>query len=330
MRLRGLTVIETVFSVAILALLIFVVGDAVSHTLRAGSMHVGRASEIRSASGMEARLNEEARSSTSVFVPPIDVVGEDNSSTNAHEVDFFRRASDGSDTYVAYRFDRGSGTVTRYDYALIGNAPQTTHADLSAAGIASFFPQQVDVSATGDVVGAESITPVSVYYGSLRNAGGNGVVLLDITTSAEGGAPAESSSIHLAAKSAPTDLAELVSGSSPPPKGPVVVAFMIVPKLMKGPWHGGGGGDGDPNPIHTGAMPGTSAFIGGEGGPVNWFEVSQVEPVLESGLYRYTDSDGNRITLTISCDGNPCPQFVPVPQQIPGAPKGLLVFRTAQ
>lgn len=330
MRLRGFTILETLISVAILVLLILVVGDAVSHTLHAGSLHIGRASEIRSASSMEARLNEEARSSTSVFVPPIDVLGDDNSSTNAHEVDFFRKASDGSDTYVAYRFDRGSGTVTRYDYALVGKTPQPSHADLSATGIASFSPQLVDVGATGDVVGGRSITPVSVYYGSLRNVGGNGVVLLDITTSAVGGAPAESSTIHLATKSAPTDLAELVSGSSPPPKGPVVVAFVIVPKLMKGPWHKDGGGDGDPSQIHTGALPGTSAFVGGEGGPVNWFEVSQEEAVLENGVYRYTDSDGNRIVLTVSCDGGVCPQFVPLPQQVPGAPKGIVVFRTAQ
>jgi len=330
MRLRGLTIIETNFSVAILALLIVVVGDAVSHTLHAGSMHIGRASEVRNASSLEARMNEEARSSTSVFVPPTDVVGDDNSSANAHEVDFFRRASDGSDAYVAYRFDRGSGTVTRYDYALVGKTPQTSHADLTASGIAAFSPQLVAAGATGDVVDGQSIAPVSVYYGSLRNAGGNGVVLLDITTLAAAGAPAESSSIHLAAKSAPTDLAELVSGSPPPPKGPVVVAFLIVPKLMKGPWHKDGGGDGDPSQIHTGALPGTSAFIGGEGGPVNWFEVSQEEAVLESGVYRYTDSDGNRITLSVSCDGGPCPQFVPQPQQIPGAPKGVVVFRTAQ
>jgi Tfp pilus assembly protein PilE len=329
MRLRGLTIIETVFSVAILALLIVVVGDAVSHTLHAGSLHIGRASAIRSASTLETRLNEEARSSTSVFVPPTDVIGGDNSSTNAHEVDFFRKASDGSDAYVAYRFDRGSGTVTRYDYALVGNAPQPSHADLSAGGIASFYPQLVEVGTTGDVVGGRSVAPVSVYYGSSRNVGGNGVVLLDITTSAEGGAPAESTSIHLAAKSAPTDLAELVSGS-PRPKGPVVVAFLIVPKLMKGPWHGGGGGDGDPNDIHNGAIPGTSVFIGGEGGPVNWFEVSQEEATLESGVYRYIDSDGNRIVLTVSCDGGHCPQFVPQPQQIPGGPKGVVIFRTAQ
>jgi hypothetical protein len=328
--MRGLTILETSFSVAILALIILIVGDAVSHTLRTTSLDVGRASEIRSASNLEARMNEEARSATSVFVPALDLLGQENSSTNAHEVDFYRKAPDGTDAYVAYRFDRGSGTVTRYDYALIGKTPQPSDADLTASGIAAFFPQSVDVGATGDVVGGPSIASVSVYYGSQRNVGGNGVVLLALTTAAAPGAPAESDTIHLAAKSAPTDLAELVSSSSPPPKGPQVVSFMIVPKSMKGPWHGGGGGDGDPGQIHNVAVPGSVITIGGDGGPVNWFEVSQQEAVLESGLYRYTDSNGNRIQLTVSCNDGLCPQFVPQPQNIPGAPKGVVFFRTAQ
>lgn len=330
MRFRGLTVVETIFSVVILALIIFIVGDAVSHTLRTASLHVGRASEMRSTAGLESRLNEEARSATSVFVPASDVLGQDNSSTNAHEVDFYRKASDGSNAFAAYRFDRGSGTVTRYDYVLSGNTPQTSDADLTASGIAAFFPQPVAVGATGDVVNGQSVAPVSVYYGSQQYVGGNGVITVDIATTAAPGAPAESGTIHLAAKSAPTDIAELVSNSTPPPKGPVVASFMIVPKLFKGPWHSGGGGGGGPGEIHNGALPGSAAFIGGDGGPVNWFEVSNVEPVLESGLYRYTDSYGNRIQLTVSCESGPCPQFVPQPQIIQGGPIGVVIFRTAQ
>ena len=99
---------------------------------------------------------------------------------------------------------------------------------------------------------------------------------------------------------------------------------------MKGPSHGGGGGDPEPGQIHNGAIPGPSTFIGGAGGPVNWFDVSSIEPLLESGLYRFTDPSGNRIQLTVACDEGACPQFVPIPQDIPGAPGGLVVFRTAQ
>jgi hypothetical protein len=327
MRSRGLTIVETIFSVVILALLIIVVGDAVSRTLHTGSLDLGRASESRSASGLEARLNEEARSATSVFVPALDVLGQDNSSTNAHEVDYYRKAADGSDRFVAYRFDRESGTVTRYDYVFSNKTPQTSDADVAASGIASFYPQPIAIGATGDVVNAHSIAPVSIYYGSVEHVGGNGVVSLTISTVALPGAPAESDTVHLAAKSAPTDLAELVT-ATPQPKGPVVVAFIIVPKIMKGPWHGGGPGP-DPG-IHGPGIPGSALFIGQGDNNVNWFDVSSKEPVLESGLYRFTDSKGNKIQLTISCEGGPCSPFVPKPQFIPGGPKGVVFFRTTQ
>jgi hypothetical protein len=324
-RSRGLTIVETIFSVAILALIIFLVGDAVSHTLRTSSLDLGRASEARGASGLEARLNEEARSATSVFVPALDVLGQDNSSSNAHEVDYFRKASDGSNAFVAYRFDRGSGTVTRYDYILSGNTPQTSDADLTASGIAAFFPQPIAIGASGDVVEAKSIANVSVYYGSVEHVGGNGVVLVGITTVALPGAPAESDTIHLAAKSAPTDLAELVTGT-PSPKGPVLVKFILIPKMLKGPWHGGGPGP-DPD-IHGPSLPGSALFVGQGDDNVNWFDVSSKEPVLENGLFRYTDSNGNKIQLTISCDAGPCTQFAPVPQFIQNGPKGVVFFRT--
>ena len=330
MRSRGITIIETVFSVAILALIIILVGDAVAHTLQTGSMNVGRAGEMRNAASLEARLNEEARSATSVFIPPLDLLGQPNSSSSAHEVDFYRKASRGRDAFVAYRFDRGSGTVTRYDYLLAGKTPQPSDADLTAEGVSAFFPQSIPVGASGDVVNGQSIMPVAIYYGSQQYPGGNGVVELGITTAASLGAPAESQTIHLAAKSAPTDLAELVTGSPPPPKGPKVVRFLIIPKLSKGPWHGGGGGDGNPGQIHNIALPGTAEFLGGDSGPVNWFEVSSMEPIIESGLYRFKDSNGNNIQLTVSCVDAPCPQFVPQPQNIPDAPPGVVVFRTSQ
>jgi len=327
-RSRGLTIVETIFSVAILALIIFIVGDAVSHTLRTSSLDLGRASESRGASGLEARLNEEARSATSVFVPALDVLGQDNTSANAHEVDYYRKAPGGTDAFVAYRFDRASGTVTRYDYVFSGKTPQPSDADLMASDIAAFFPQSIAVGASGDIVKAGLVAPVSVYYGSLEHVGGNGVVSLGISTVALPGAPAESDTIHLAAKSTPTDLAELVSGP-PPRKGPLVVAFIIVPKLMKGSWHGGGP-DSGPGMIHGGSLSGSALFVGGSDNSVNWFDVSSQEPLVESGVYRYTDSNGNKIQLTISCDDGPCPQFPPVPQFIPGAPKGIIFFRTAQ
>ena len=332
MRSRGFTIIEMLIAIAVLALLIFAVCDAVSHTVHVGALDLSRASQARTSTDLEARMSEEARSATSVFVPALDVLGKNNAGTNAHEVDFYRKLSGGADAYVAYRFDSGAGTVTRYDYTLAGNAPQTADADISASGILSFSPQAIDVGSSGDVVGGSQITPVSVYYGRTQSAGGNGVVVVSITSSSAAGAPSRSSVLHLAAKSMPTDFAELVSSSSPPPHtGSHTVTFMVIPKVIKGPWHGGsGGGYSDPGGIHSVALPGSATFIGDGDNNVNWFDVSSQEPVLESGLYNLHDSNGQNFQLSISCLDGACPQFVPLPQNIPGAPKGLVIFKTSQ
>lgn len=332
MRSRGFTLVEMLIGIVVLALLIFAVCDAVSHTAHLGALSIGRASETRTASALEARMSEEARSATSVFVPALDVLGHDNSGSNAHEVDFYRKLSGGTDAYVAYRYDAGSGDVTRYDYTLSGGTPQTSDADISASGIVSFVPQAIEVGSSGDVVGGPQVTPVAVYYGQAQSAGGNGVVSLAVTALSSSGAPARTSVIHLSAKSMPTDFAELVSPSSPPPTGggSHSVTFMVIPKVIKGTWHGGGPDGGDPGGLHNVALPGTATFIGEGDANVNWFEVSAQEPVLESGLYNLHDSNGNNFQLSIACLDGSCPQFNPIPQHIPGAPNGLLIFRTSQ
>jgi prepilin-type N-terminal cleavage/methylation domain-containing protein len=330
-RSRGFTIVEMLIAIVVLALLIFAVCDAVSHTVHLGALDLGRAGEARTSTELQTRMSEEARSATSVFVPTLDVLGQNNSGTSAHEVDFYRKLSGGTDAYVAYRFDSSAGTVTRYDYTLAGNTPQTTDADVSATGILTFVPQAIAIGASGDVVGGSQIVPVSVYYGQAQSAGGNGVVTVAITSASASGAPARSSVLHLVAKSMPTDFAELVSTSSPPPKGggSHSVTFMIIPKVIKGVWHGGGP-DGGWNDIHSVALPGTATFIGEGGDNVNWFDVSSQEPVLLSGLYNLHDSNGQNFQLSIACLDGSCPQFVPLPQNIPGAPKGLVIFRTSQ
>ncbi|HLJ82861.1 MAG TPA: prepilin-type N-terminal cleavage/methylation domain-containing protein [Candidatus Eremiobacteraceae bacterium] len=330
MRSRGFTIVEMLIAIAVLALLIFAVCDAVSHTVHLGALDLSRAGAARTSTALETRMSEEARSATSVFVPALDVLGQNNAGTSAHEVDFYRKLPGGSDAYVAYRFDSGAGTVTRYDYTLTGSTPQTTDADISASGILSFVPQAIDVGASGDVVGGSQIVPVSVYYGRAQSAGGNGVVVVSIMSGSAAGAPSRSSVLHLAAKSMPTDFAELVSSSSPPPHtGLHTVTFMVIPKVIKGVWHGGGP-DGGWNDIHSVALSGSATFIGDGGDNVNWFDVSSQEPVLESGLYNLHNENGQNFQLSISCLDESCPQFVPLPQNIPGAPKGLVIFKTSQ
>src|SRR4029077_19236772 len=76
---RGYTLVEVLVTVAVLGMLLFAVGAAVTHVLDAEMVGAGRQSSFRSADELAARLGEESRSSTAVFVPNMDVLGQSNS-----------------------------------------------------------------------------------------------------------------------------------------------------------------------------------------------------------------------------------------------------------
>src|ERR1022692_3569671 len=99
---RGMSLIESIIAMSVLTLLIFIATDAAVHTLRVAALTGGRASSARTVSELASRMAEEARSSTAVFIPANDVLGDTNAGAAAHEVDFFRRLSAGGDSYVAY------------------------------------------------------------------------------------------------------------------------------------------------------------------------------------------------------------------------------------
>jgi len=170
-RARGYSLIEAIIATAVLCALLFVVGDAVTHTLRAASLSGGRAGSARTVSELAIRMSEEARSSAAVFIPATDVFGNPNGGTSAHEVDFFRRLSAGGDTYVAYRFDAAGGSVTRYEYAPASAGAAIVHADQAAENIAAFSPVRVTAGSMSDVLDPATVnTGVSVRDDHLRSA----------------------------------------------------------------------------------------------------------------------------------------------------------------
>src|SRR5215469_14385280 len=117
MNARGFSLIELLVSMSIIVILLIAVGATIVQTLHVQMLHLSRAESSRTISSLSERLAEEARSSTAVFIPGMDVLGMPNGgSAGAHEVDFFRRLSAGGDAYVAYRFDASSGKVIRYEY----------------------------------------------------------------------------------------------------------------------------------------------------------------------------------------------------------------------
>jgi len=332
-RAPGYSLIEVIIASCILALLLFAVGDAVTATLRAVALSGGRASAVRTISELATRMSEEARSSSAVFIPANDVFGKPNGGASAHEVDFFRRLSAGGDSYVAYSFDAGTGTVTRYEYSLAGSGLAIAHADPAASGVAVFAPVRFAASSMTDVVDAASVSDVSVLYGVAGAAGGNDVVTVSVQAAASGGVTPPTVAVHLASRAAPTTLSVLAPANTPPAPGPVqVIPFVIRNAPVHaphGPWHFGSPGDpgdGSTSELHSIAIPGQVQFFG-PGSGLSWFDLFSIAPVAESGTYTWIDATGERVTATVSCEHIACPKFRPLPTSgSPAPPNGGVGF----
>lgn len=330
---RAYSLLEVLITVAILGLLLFAIGDAISHVLDVTTLGVGRNDVARSADELAARLASEARSSTAVFVPSVDVLGSSNvGPAGGHEVDFFRKVSDGSTAFVAYRFDAQTGDVTRYEYAPTpGATPAVIHQDVMASGVSSLSAVRMAPSAVAGVAGAANVHPVNIYYGSREIVGGNGIVSVSIAVGAPGG-PQRQLEVHLSSRAAPTEVTVLVGAGSPPPSpssSPISVAFALMPPSFHpphGPNHGGDPGDGGPNGgIHGPGIAGTALYSGtGGGATTDFLSLYAAFSVVTDGTYSFRDAAGNMATVTISCDGA-CPPFAPNPVATSG---NTIIFHT--
>ncbi len=289
----------------------------------------------RTAANLRERLQEEARSSTAVFIPATDLFGNGNSgSTGALEVDFFRRLSAGGDAYVAYRFESASESVTRYEYAWNAAGLQILNRDVAASGVASFSAQRQSASG-GTVVGSSELKDVSIFYGRSDLIGGNGVVVVNMRSQESGGVRGEDFTIHLASRAAPTSLAVLAparAGQATPPPRQVIPFFIFRHGFTKihiphGPRHGGNPGSDLGDSSHWVAAAGSAQFLGGgPDGAGNWFELTATFATIESGQYSFRLPDGSSVTALITCTGGPCPAFKPSPISATMVPKNGVAF----
>jgi prepilin-type N-terminal cleavage/methylation domain-containing protein len=330
---HGYSLLEVLLTVTLLGLLLLAVGNSVSRVLDSTMLGEGRHNVSRTADELASRLTEEGRSSTAVYVPSFDVLGLPNTGpTGGHEIDFFRKASDGTATFVAYRFDQQSGSIDRYEYVPRSpNPPQIIHQDQMAEHIASFAAVRTAPGSIGGIVGGGNINPVNIYYGSPEIVGGNAIVTVSVT-SGVAGEPQRSVDIHLASRAAPTDVSILVNSGSPPPSpspssSPVVVGFALQPNNFHpphGPNHGGDPGGGG---VHGPGIPGTATFIGNGVGPtVDWLSLYAAFNTVTEGVYSFKNADGQTVTVSIACDSG-CPLFIPKPIQTTGP---IVVFHTTQ
>jgi type II secretory pathway pseudopilin PulG len=334
MRVRGYSLLELLISTAIILVLMIAVGSALVGTLHLQFMHADRAGMSRSASELAARLSEEARSSTAVFIPSTDVSGNPNGGSQGdHEVDFLRRLSAGGNAFVAYSFDSSAGTVTRYDYSDSSGDKTILDSDLVAGDIATFSVSRESVASTGTTVGQTDPASVTIFYGTPELMGGNDVIVANISAKASSGIPDRLYVIHLASRAAPTSLAILAPKappSSPPPTK--IIPFVILRRgfptsIPHGPIHGGSPG-GPATLIHWVAGSGSIEFLSPGGlGAINWFDFSSAFYAVSSGTYTFTLANGSLATASIACAGGACPSFRPNPVSAPGfAPQEGVAF----
>jgi len=288
----------------------------------------------RTIADLSGRLNEEARSSTAVFIPSVDVLGNANGGTAvAHEVDFFRRLSAGGDAFVAYRFDASSGDITRYDYAFSAGTKTISNEDIAASDVAAFSVSRESASALGVVAGAAHPPDVAIMYGKPELSGGNDVVVAGVQPRSRNGIAGSVTTIHLASRIAPTALEVLAPKGVPtPPPGTKVFPFVILRPGFPvtpphGPMHGGSLG-GSPDLIHWVAAAGSAQFYGPSSDVGNWFELSAFFTRVESGIFIFKNASGSSITASISCADGPCPIFKPMPVSAPAlTPAGSVAFQ---
>jgi prepilin-type N-terminal cleavage/methylation domain-containing protein len=326
---KGYSLLEVLLTVALLGLLLFAVGDAVAHVLDSATLGESRQNVSRSAEVLASRLGEEARSSTAIFVPAVDVLGQPSTTAaGSREVDFFRKASDGTLTFVAYRFEPKDGSVARFEYVPVdGSPPQIIHQDLMAEHVVSFTAARVMPDSIRGIVGAGSVKPVNIYYGSPELIGGNGIVTVSVVAGLTG-EPQRHFNIHLASRAAPTDVSVLVPAGSPPPSPspsstPITVGFLLKSNQPPhGPHHGGDPGDPGGG-MHRPAIGGVATFVGNGSGPTeDWLSLYSQFNTVGDGIYKFMNSEGQPVTVTIGCDEGACPSFVPKPQPTTG-PKEL-------
>ena len=209
-RRRGFALTEMLVATLILAALLILVGEAVSHTLHTEIIGSGRATSLRTDVELATRLSEEARSSTAVFVPSHDVLGDANSGASAHEVDFFRRMPLGGDAFVAYCYDAGTGSVTRYAYTRSNGRIVVAHEDGVAEGLTAFVPTRLAVGQLSATLNPAA-PQVQLLYGDPELVGGNDVVAVTLRAATAAAIPERTVEVHLATQVAPTSMNVVVT-----------------------------------------------------------------------------------------------------------------------
>ncbi|HTX59114.1 MAG TPA: hypothetical protein VMH02_05500 [Verrucomicrobiae bacterium] len=164
------------------------------------------------------RLESDAASAWSVFVPSDDVLG--NANADGHELDFVTEDGAHATYWWAYDFSVAAQTVTAYSYVPGGAA----NAGDVYAGITGFSATMHAVTDVGDassaiydpLLAATAATPVAFDYGFAQSAalGGNRIALVRMS------APGIDRALPLATQTAPTHFTVVVRYTPAPTATP--------------------------------------------------------------------------------------------------------------
>lgn len=176
---RGFTLIETLIAAAIAMTIGWTLLVIVHATVSASAHLDARAGARTAIDRLDERMESDATSAWSVFVPDADVLGGANA--DGHEVDFVTENGAHERFWWAYTYDATAHAVTRYAYAP-GKSPA---AGEQYAAIDAFDARTYAVTDLHDrssaiydpLLAGATATPVEFDYGwNPRATGGNHLV----------------------------------------------------------------------------------------------------------------------------------------------------------
>lgn len=143
-RQSGFTLAEVLVSTAIAFALGWLLLRLVESAVGAAALANARTNAANSSDRLAERLDADASSAWSVFVPDADVAG--NANGDGHELDFASEDASHAQYWWAYDYDAASQTVTQYAYEP-GNAARAVQA---FDGIARFVAKGFNATALTD------------------------------------------------------------------------------------------------------------------------------------------------------------------------------------